>query len=411
MVATASRRAVISGMGAVSPLGCGVPAFWQGLLSGRSGLAPIRSFDTEGYANPIAGEVQGYIAERHLTADEASRLDRVSQYALVAAREAWRDAGLDAVRLDAGHLDRTRVGIILATTLGGMLIGEAYQRARHSGAPFAARQLLQFPYYAVAARLARAFAVQGPVVSPSIACASGTHAVGLALELIRRGQGEVFIVGGAETICPFIISGFNCLRATTADTVRPFDTRRSGLLVGEGAAVLVVEEAAHAQARGAAADVEVAGTALSGDAVHMTAPARDGAGAARAMRGALADAGCTPQEVDFVSAHGTGTVYNDAMEIAALTAVFGKHAPGIPVNSIKGAIGHTLAAAGRFEAIMCARVLREGIIPPTAHCDAVDAACRLDIVRQQPRRQSVRTALSTSSAFAGNNAAIVLRRA
>jgi 3-oxoacyl-[acyl-carrier-protein] synthase II len=400
-----SRRAVITGCGAVSPLGCGVAAFWEGLLAGRSGLAPIRSFDTTGYTNLQAGEVKDFVPAQHFSARDAQRLERIIQYALVAAREAFQDA-----ELDLAQLDRTRVGVILATTLGGMLIGEEYQRHRQDGQPFDASQLLHFPYYATATRLARELEVRGPVITPSIACASGTHAVGLALELIRRGQGDVFIVGGAETVCSFVVSGFNCLRATTAHTVRPFDARRDGLLVGEGAAVLVVEERRHAQARGARADVEVAGTGLAGDAVHMTAPARDGAGAARAMRAALADAACSPATIDFISAHGTGTVYNDAMEMTAISTVFGEAAPRIPVNSIKGAIGHTLGAAGSFEAIMCVRVLRDGLIPPTTNCETIDPACVLDIVRGAPRRVAAQTVLSTSSAFAGNNAALVLSR-
>ena len=396
---------MITGCGALSPLGCGVPAFWNGLLEGRSGLAPIRSFDTTGYAHVLAGEVKDFVPERGLSADERQRLDRIGQYALVAAREALADAALDLAAID-----RTRVGVLLATTIGGMRIGEAYQRAKHHGRPFDFRQLFHHPYYATAIRLARELDVRGPVVSPSIACASGTQAIGLALEFVRCGQGEVFIVGGVETVCEFVVSGFNCLRATTADTVRPFDARRDGLAVGEGAAMLVVESLAHAHARGARCDVEVAGTGLSGDAVHMTAPARDGAGAARAMRAALADAAVDTTAVDFISAHGTGTVYNDAMEVAAIAAVFGEATSRIPVNGIKGAIGHTLGAAGSFEAIMSVQILRTGLIPPTANCEQLDAGCPLDIVRGVPRRQSVRTVLSTSSAFAGNNAAIVLRR-
>jgi 3-oxoacyl-[acyl-carrier-protein] synthase II len=323
----------------------------------------------------------------------------------VAAREALREA-----RLDLARLDRSRVGVILATTLGGMLIGEAYQRSQHAGRAFPFRQLLHMPYYATATRLARELGVRGPVVSPSIACASGTHAVGLALEWIRRGQADVFIVGGAETICEFVVSGFNCLRATTAGRVRPFDARRDGLLLGEGAAILVVESLAHAQARAARTAIAVAGTGLAGDAVHMTAPARDGAGAVRAMRAALTDADVAAGAVDFISAHGTGTPYNDAMEMAAFATVFGERSARIPVNSIKGAIGHTLGAAGSFEAIMCVRILQEGRIPPTVNCEELDPACSLDIVRGAPRQAAVRTALSTSSAFAGNNAAIVLKR-
>jgi len=398
-------RAFVTGCGAVSPFGGGVATFWQGLLDGHSALAPIRSFDTAGLTHTLAGEVPEGSTAARLTADEAARLDRIGQYALAAAREALGDA-----RLDLAGTDPTRVGVIAATTLGGMQLGEAYLRSRRGGAAFDARQLLHVPYAATATRLARALGVRGPVVSPSIACASGTHAVGLALELIQRDRGDVFVVGGAEALCHFVVAGFNSLRATTADAVRPFDARRDGLAVGEGAAMLVVESAAHARARGAARDVEIAGAALSGDAVHMTAPARDGAGAARAMRAALREAGIAPQQVDYVSAHGTGTVYNDAMEMAALASVFGEVAPRLPVNSIKGAIGHTLGAAGSFEAILCARVLREGVIPPTAGCEQLDPACALDVVRGAPRRQPVRIALSTSSAFAGNNAAIVMRR-
>jgi 3-oxoacyl-[acyl-carrier-protein] synthase II len=389
----------------LSPLGHGVEAFWQALLAGRSGLGPIESFDTTLHAQAFAGEVKDFVPQRLLSEDESRRLDRVGQYALVAAREALASAGLVLERLD-----RSRVGVILATTLGGMRIGEEYQRSRRDGTSFDARQLLHFPYYASACRLARELGVRGPVVSPSIACASGTQVVGMALELIRRGQGDVFVVGGVEVICEFVVSGFNCLRATTDGVVRPFDARRNGLQLGEGAAVLVVESVAHASARGAATGIEVAGTGLSGDAVHMTAPSRDGAGAARAMRAALADAEVDPSQIDFISAHGTGTVYNDAMEIAAIRSVFGDAAAHIPVNSIKGSIGHTLGAAGSFEAIMCARILEQGVIPPTVGCEELSSDCPLDIVRGSPRERSVRVALSTSSAFAGNNAALVLRR-
>jgi 3-oxoacyl-[acyl-carrier-protein] synthase II len=405
MEESSHRKAALTGFGALSPLGHDVGAFWKGLLAGRCGLGPIESFDAAPYAQASAGEVKNFQPEHFLSDEERQRLDRVGQYSLVAAREALASAGLVLERTD-----RDRVGVILATTLGGMRIGEEYQRSQRDGVAFDARQLLHFPYYAAACRLARELGVRGPVVSPSIACASGTQAVGMALELIRRRQGDVFVVGGVEVICEFVVSGFNCLRATSGGIVRPFDARRDGLQLGEGAAVLVVESVAHAQARGAPVGVEVAGTGLSGDAVHMTAPARDGAGAARAMRAALADARVDPSQIDFISAHGTGTVYNDAMEIVAIENVFGAAAAHIPLNSIKGAIGHTLGAAGSFEAIMCAKILQEGVIPPTVGCEEVSPDCRLDIVRGAPRERPVRVVLSTSSAFAGNNAALVLRR-
>ncbi|HVM97124.1 MAG TPA: beta-ketoacyl-[acyl-carrier-protein] synthase family protein [Candidatus Acidoferrales bacterium] len=400
------RRAVITGCGVVSPLGNSVAAFCDGLLAGRSALAAIEGFDTSGLSVAAGGEVRDFDASEFLTDVEVRRLERIDQFALFAARAALADAGLDFDRTNDSN-----VGVIAGTTIGGMLAGEAYLAARYDGAAtFEISRLLDFPYYALATNLARHLDVRGPVLSPSIACASGTQAIGMALEMIRAGHADVFVVGGAETLCRFVQSGFNCLRATTTETVRPFDARRSGLLMGEGAAMLVVEELDHARARRVRCDVEVAGTGLAGDATHMTAPARDGSGAARAIRAALHDAGIAPEAIDFISAHGTGTIYNDAMEVAAIASVFGEAAALIPVNSIKGSIGHTLGAAGSFEAIMCVDVLRHSRIPPTVGCEQVDSACPLDIVRDATRRLEVRAALSTSSAFAGNNASIVLRR-
>lgn len=398
-------RAGITGCGAVSPLGASVSAFWQGLLDGRGGCGPIQRFDTAGMTVAQAAEVPDFVPERWLSSGEVSRLGRLDHYALAAAREA-----LDAAGLDLRTVDPARVGVLVGTTLGGMDIGERYQAAlaRQPDA-FDARALLHHPYYATANRLARTLRVRGPVVSPSIACASGTQVIGMALDFIRLGYGDVFVVGGTEALCPFVINGFNCLRATTPDVVRPFDARRNGLLLGEGAAMLVVEELGHARRRGVTVDVEVAGSGLAGDATHMTAPARDGGGAIRAMRMALADAAVSPRAVDFVSAHGTGTVFNDAMECVAIATVLGDRVGDVPVNSIKGAIGHTLAAAGSFEAIMCVRVLQTGLIPATANCEELDPACRLDVVVGAAREHAVRWVLSTSSAFAGNNAAVVLR--
>jgi 3-oxoacyl-[acyl-carrier-protein] synthase II len=400
------QRAFVTGCGVVSPLGCGVERFWSALLAGDCAIAPIRSFDVSGLAPTLAAEATGFDAGAWLDPGERARLDRITQFALSAAREALAGAGLATAR---GR--EVPLGVIIGTSLGGMAVGEQYVEARHTGRPFDARQLLHMPYAALAAHVARALGAGGPVLSPSIACASGTHAVGLARELIRCGRGEVFVAGGAEALCRFVVAGFNSLRATTATAVRPFDARRDGLALGEGAALLVIESEAHARARGAPCEIEVAGSGTSSDAVHMTAPARDGAGAVRAMRAALDAAGLAPEAVDFVNAHGTGTVYNDAMELAAIEALFGAGGAGIPVDGIKGAIGHTLAAAGAFEAIVCARVLRDGRIPPTTGCEEPDPACRLDLVRGAARAHAVRVALSTSSAFAGNNAAVVLRRA
>jgi 3-oxoacyl-[acyl-carrier-protein] synthase II len=404
------ERAFLTGCGAVSPFGGGVDAFWRGALSGDTALAPIRGFDTSGLANILAGEVPAGAVDAWLSADERARRARVDQFALAAAREALADAGLDVAACDP-----SRVAVIVATTLGAMPIGEEYLRSvpplKKGDSRRELLKLLEWPYAATATTLARALNVRGPVLSPSIACASGTQAIGQARELIQLGHADVVIAGGAEALCHFVVAGFNCLRATTVNAVRPFDARRDGLALGEGAALVVVESEEHARRRGAVPAIEVAGTGLSSDAVHMTAPARDGAGATRAMRAALADAGIATRQVDVVSAHGTGTVYNDAMEMAALAAVFGEGVARVPVNGIKGAIGHTLGAAGSFEAVLCARMLRDRLVPPTAGCEQLDATCPLDVVRVAPRPRAARIALSTSSAFAGNNAAIVLRRA
>ncbi len=400
-----ARRAWLTGCGAVSPFGGGVEAFWQGVLSGRSALAPIRGFDTADLSHALACEVPPESAAPWLSGAETARLERIDQFALAAARQALAAAALDLSALDPG-----RVAVVVGTTLGAMPIGEAYLRSRRDGAAFAARRLLGLPYAVTATRLARTLGTRGPAISPSIACASGTHALGVARELIQLDHADVVIAGGAEALCHFVVAGFNCLKATTATAVRPFDARRDGLALGEGAAIAVVEAAAHAEARGGNALVEVAGCGLSGDAVHMTAPARDGAGAARAMRAALSDAGLTPAAVDVISAHGTGTPYNDAMEVTAIRAVFGDTARQLPVHGIKGAIGHTLAAAGTFEAIACLRILCTGVVPPTTGCEELEPDCELDIVRAAPRPTTARTVLSTSSAFAGNNAAVVLRR-
>lgn len=398
-------RAVISGCGVVSPLGCSVDSYWDGLMAGRSALRPIGGFDTAGLEVSNAAEVADFDPLVWLSRAEVDRLERVDQFALGAARQALHAAGIDT-----GTIDGSRAGVVVGTTLGAMQVGEEYLRARGKQR-FDLHRLLDHPYYATATNLARRLGWSGPVLSPSIACASGTQAVALALELIRAGQADLFLAGGAEALCHFVVAGFNCLRATTSETVRPFDARRSGLLLGEGAALLVIESMQHAQARGATLQVEVLGSGLSGDATHMTAPARDGAGAARAMRMALADAQLDATAIDFVSAHGTGTVYNDAMEMAAIGSVFGTGERRVPVNSIKGSIGHTLAAAGAFEAVLCVETLRRGWIPPTVNCEQLDPACNLDIVRGAARQLPVRHALSTSSAFAGNNAAIVLGRA
>jgi len=381
-----ARSAVITGCGVVSPLGAGVSAFWEGLVAGRSAVGPIAGFAADDLVPHCAAEVR-----EPVVADP----DRAGAFALRAATEAVADARLDP-------LDSTRLGVVLGTTLGGMRLFEAWYPAR----PAASGGLERVPYFAPAVRLARALGCRGPVATTQLACASSTHAIALAADWVRSGRADVVLAGGTDLLCRFVVAGFNALRAT-AEVARPFDRDRRGLVLGEGAAVVVVEDGERAARRGAPVRARLLGVGAAGDAVHMTAPDREGAGAARAIAAALADAGVAPETVDFVSAHGTGTPYNDAMEAVALARVFDGHR--VPVNSIKGAIGHTLGAAGAFEAILCAQTLASGVIPPTAGLVELDPACAaLDLVRGGARSSRVRTALSTSSGFAGTNAALVL---
>jgi 3-oxoacyl-[acyl-carrier-protein] synthase II len=289
-------------------------------------------------------------------------------------------------------------GVVLGTTLGGMEIFEGWDGGARD-------DLGRVPYFAPAVRVARTLGCGGPVVTPQLACASGTHALAMAADLVRGGAADVVLAGGTDLLCRFVVAGFNALRAT-APSAHPFDRDRSGLILGEGAAVLVIESDVHAAARGARVRARLAGVGAAADATHMTAPDREGGGAARAMAAALADAGIAPAAVDFVSAHGTGTVYNDAMEARAVARVFGPR--GVAVNSIKGGVGHMLGAAGALEAVLCIEVIARGLIPPTIGLREIDPACRvLDLVHTAPRLHDTRVALSTSSGFAGANAALV----
>jgi 3-oxoacyl-(acyl-carrier-protein) synthase len=386
------RSVVITGCGVVSPLGRGVAAFWDGLVAGRSAVAPIRAFD----ASDLTPSTAAAVDAPELDADP----DRAGAFAVAAAEEALRDAGLPA-----SSPEPTRVGVSLGTTGGGMRLFEAWDAAvAAGGAPPV--DVSPVPYYGPAVRLARWLGARGPVATPQLACASSTHAVALAAEWVATGRADVVLAGGADLLSRFVVAGFNALRAT-ADRARPFDHRRRGLVLGEGAAVVIVESASHAARRGAAVRARILGAGAAADAVHMTAPDREGRGAARAMDAALAEAAIRPSDVDFVSAHGTGTPYNDAMEAVALTRVFGEHR--VLVNSIKGAIGHSLGAAGAFEVVVCVEALRTGVVPPTAGLEEPDPACAgLALVHGTARMQRTRVALSTSSGFAGANAALVL---
>jgi 3-oxoacyl-[acyl-carrier-protein] synthase II len=392
----ARRRVVVTGTGAVSAAGLGVEAFWRACVDGRSMLRPATRFDSSDYASPRVGEVP--------TAALAAAIERggtepAAAFAVDAAAQAVEQA-----RLTGSSWPET-TGAVLGTCLGGA--DALFDRIRG----VADRTVSCGALGAPAARLAREHDLRGPLLTVSIACASGTAAIGLAADCIARGEADRMLAGGVDALSRFVVSGFWSLRALAAGETRPFDRRRDGLALGEGAGIVVLEDREIALARGAPVLAEVLGSGSSGDAHHMTAPSPTGDGVVRAIEAALCHAGLEPRAVDFVSAHGTGTTFNDRMETIALKRVFAEHARQLPVNSIKPIVGHTLGAAGALEAILCVRVLRDGIVPPTINYHERDPECDLDYVPGRARRHAVTCALSCSSAFGGSNATLLLGRA
>ncbi len=410
---SARPRVVITGMGAITPLGNTVEEFWQNLLAGNSGIAPITLFDARPYRTRIAGEVKGFDATHYgIEAKEARRMGRATLFALAAARDAIADAGLRAPLGD-------RIGVVLGTGLGGFAeaIKEhaAFERQGTSRvSPFLAAVILpNMPAF----YLAHYYGAHGFNSTLVTTCAAGTDAIGAATLAIRRGEADAMLAGGADAIIADIIfTAFGALRALSTRNdeptraSRPFDKDRDGLVIGEGAGVVVLEEWEHARARGAKIYAEVLGYATNSDGYHFVAPEPQATGAIRAMRAALADAGVTPEEVDYINAHATATALNDPIETFAIKQVFGARADAIPISATKSMTGHAMGASGAFEAIVCALTLRDQHIHPTANCETPDPACDLDYVPLRARRASVNIVLSNSFGFGGQNACLVFAK-
>ncbi|QWK09678.1 MAG: beta-ketoacyl-ACP synthase II [Thermoflexus hugenholtzii] len=407
-------RVVITGMGAITPLGNDVETFWRNVVAGRSGVGPITLFDASAMKTRIAAEVKGFDPEAWFGRKEARRMDRYAQFALAATQQALQDA-----RLDPAHVDRERVGVILGTGIGG--IGALVQgvetlmtRGPDRISPFMVPMMLADTAPGL---IAIAYGFRGPNMAVVTACASGTNAIGEAMHLIRRGDADVVIAGGAEAaILPVAVAAFNVMGAISTRNEeperasRPFDRTRDGFVMGEGAGILILERLEHARARGARIYAEVVGYGTSADAYHITAPLENGEGAALAMRRALADAGLSPRDIDYINAHGTSTPLNDKSETQAIKAVFGEAAYDVPISSTKSMIGHLLGAAGAVEAIVCIRAITDGVIPPTINYEHPDPECDLDYVPNVARRKPVRTAMSNSFGFGGHNACVIFRR-
>lgn len=407
------ERVVVTGMGAVTPLGNSIPEYWNGLKNGKNGIGKITAFDTEGYKAFVAGEVRNFEPTDFLEKKEAAHMDRNCHFALAAANEAMAQSGL----MESG-VDPFRVGAYISSGIGGLHVFEAeHEKLLTKGprriSPFCIPMLIA---NMAAAHVSMAHGLKGTSYAPVSACASSTHAIGEAMRAIRHGYLDAAVAGGAEAcITPVAVAGFANMHALTGsadpDTAcRPFDADRNGFVMGEGAGVLVLESLTHATARGATILAEVAGYGSTSDAYHITSPDPTGEGPARAMRLAMEDGGLKPEEISYINAHGTSTPINDAAETAAIKLALGEAAYQLKVSSTKSMIGHLLGAAGAVEAIACVKAIEEGILPPTIHLEQPGEGCDLDYVPNRAVTCEVSAALSNSLGFGGHNATIALRR-
>jgi 3-oxoacyl-[acyl-carrier-protein] synthase II len=409
------HRVFVTGAGVLSPIGNDTESFWKNLIAGVSGAGPITRFDASGYSTRFACEVRGFDPETVMDRKEAKRMDRFVQFAVAASREAIQNA-----KLDLETLDRDRIGVVLGSGIGGMETFETQHRALvergpNRVSPFFIPMMISDM---AAGQVSIQFGLRGPNFCTVSACASGAHAIGESLRLLRAGDADVMVTGGTEaTITPMALAGFGNARTLSTRNddpqraSRPFDQDRDGFVIGEGAGVVILETEEHAKRRGATIICELAGYGTSGDAYHMTAPSEDGNGAARAMRRALQDSGMTPTEVTYINAHGTSTPTGDPVEVAAVKTVFCEHARKVMMSSTKSMTGHLLGAAGGLEAVITALTIRRGVVPPTINLDKTDSQCDLDFVPNQARKTTVPAALSNSFGFGGHNVALAMRAA
>jgi 3-oxoacyl-[acyl-carrier-protein] synthase II len=407
------RRVVVSGIGAITPIGITGPSLWDGVRAERSAVRSLTRFDPSIFRSHNAAEVNDFVPRDHLDAKRAKRLDRFGQFSVVAARQALEDA-----RIDLAAEDRDRIGAMMGSALGGVAYAEDQLGLFLTQGLRAVEPLLALTVFggASSCNIAIEFGVRGPNSTNAMSCASGTIAVGEAFRQIRDGYADVMISGGAEApLSPLCFGAFALIRAMSTrnddpgSASRPFDRDRDGFVMGEGSAVLILEERSRAIARGAPIYAEILGYGLTNDAHHMTAPLPDGSQAARSITLALSDAHVEPTDVAYVNAHGSSTPLNDPTETVAIKRVFGDHAYKIPVSSTKGYYGHALGASGAIEAAICALALRNQWVPPTVNLQTPDTACDLDYVPSAGREANLDVVVSNSFGFGGINAAIVMR--
>jgi len=405
------RRVVVTGIGMISPLGIGNEPTWQGLIEGRSGVGRITKFDATNYACQIAGEVRGFEPEAWIEKKEVKKSDTFIHYAIAAAQIAVDDA-----KLDYKSEDSDRFGVIIGSGIGGLpLIEEMHTKLMERGpsriSPFFIPGLI---VNLAAGHVSIRFGCRGPSSAPATACATGAHAIGDAFKIIQRDDADVMFAGGSEAvITPLAVGGFAAMRALSTRNdepqraSRPWDLNRDGFVIGEGAGIMLLEERAHALARGAKIYCEVTGYGMSSDAYHISSPSEDGGGMIRVMQRALKDASLAPKDIDYINAHGTSTAVGDRTETMAIKGVFGEQAYKVAVSSTKSMTGHLLGAAGGLESAICALVITTGILPPTINYETPDPECDLDYVPNKARQKKVRHVLSNSFGFGGTNATLL----
>jgi 3-oxoacyl-[acyl-carrier-protein] synthase II len=405
------RRVVITGMGAVTPLGVNIDEFWNNLIAGKSGIGKITQFDATGFDTTIAAEVKGFDPNTYIDKKTVKRMDPFTHFALAAAEMAVSDS-----QLNFEKEDKNRIGVVFGSGIGGMWTYYNQTKELFQSGPSRVSPLFVPMMIAdiAAGYIAIKYNIKGPNYATTSACATASHALADSMMLIERGSADVMVTGGSEaSICPIGIAGFNSMRAMSTrndepeKASRPFDAQRDGFVMGEGGSVLILEELEHAKNRGAKIYAELAGIGLTGDAHHITAPAPGGEGAVRSMGLCIQDAGLQPQDIDYINAHGTSTPHNDRSETQAIKTVFGEHAYKMHVSSIKSMVGHLLGAAGSVEAIATIKTIVEGIIPPTINYEFPDPDCDLNYVPNKAIQKNVNAAISNTFGFGGHNASLL----
>ncbi|MFC1902904.1 beta-ketoacyl-ACP synthase II [Chloroflexota bacterium] len=409
-----NNRVVVTGIGVLCPVGLNASTSWENLIAGKSGIDYITHFDAEQHETKVAGEVKGFVPTDYVSRKDARHMDRFAQLAVAASLQAVEQSGLKI-----GPANQDNIGVIVGTGIGGLItlseqVGVLSERGPDRVSPFLAPMMA--PDMA-AAQISILLGVKGPNFCTTSSCSSSADAVGVASEIVRRGDAVAMIAGGSEAvICPIGIAAFNANKAISTRNSEPqkascpFDAERDGFVIGEGAAILMLENLDFARSHGAKILAEIMGYGVSGDAYHVTAPSANGEGAVRAMIMALNKVGAKPAEIDYINAHGTSTMLNDKMETVALKTVFGDHAYRIPASSTKSMTGHLLGAAGAFEAAITVMVIQHGIIPPTINLTHPDPDCDLDYVPNAARQAKVATAMSNAFGFGGHNSVLVFRQ-